>query len=637
MPSLKARIAALNIQEVAKPASPPPTYGQATAGAKKRPPPPPPSAPPPRLSSDARSQTTNNPPLASNGHGSSPQVGNQPRGAAPDRPSLPPRPSQRSVPQTPSLPPRRPSSQSIQRKESAESISTVASGRSSISAFSGRTSLSTSSDRVKAPPFDPSKLPPLPPKRSKEEQDMDYQKYNRAGGKFQPKPRTPSTPTPSQPPSLPERPALPSRPATTQPPKPRRSALEWGLNKSTETAPVIPASRPGLPAPRVAPNEPPPIPLSSRPDLAALQASKPRANASSTGTGGSCLKCRDFHAVDAHAARFPRQSIPSTDITWLATQLTSPFPSLTDKARALFAWLHYNVAYDTVSFFNNNVQPSTPSKTIATGLAVCEGYAGLFFALATAVGLEAVVVGGHGKGYGHTDLAPGSPVPPFSCGHAWNAVRIDNGQWKLIDCCWGAGQLVNNTYRQNLAEEQFTMDNDEFGLSHFPENPRYFFRNDGRQSISWQEYITSPPTVQVFGDAAKNGLSKTSFSPSTPTIAISDPSSPTVRFQFSKKCPHWSSEAAGLGKPFLFLIQVHGGGVDGQKTEYLPMQSDGYWWWCDVERRKLGRRGQKIHVAALTKWQDQSEDSARGVTREMYEGNPYGMRAFGFLAGWDLV
>jgi hypothetical protein len=152
-------------------------------------------------------------------------------------------------------------------------------------------------------------------------------------------------------------------------------------------------------------SSPPPVPVSSRPNLAELQKSKPKfgaTNGASHGAApagaGQCLKCRDFSGPDNHAARFPRQSIPSTDITWLGHQLCDPFSSATDKARAIFTWLHHNVEYDVVAFFSKNLQPSTPNSTLRTGLAVCEGYAALFTSLATAAGLESVVVGGHGKG-----------------------------------------------------------------------------------------------------------------------------------------------------------------------------------------------------------------------------------------------
>src|SRR5436190_1323988 len=87
-----------------------------------------------------------------------------------------------------------------------------------------------------------------------------------------------------------------------------------------------------------------------------------------------CIKCRDFTHADAHAALFPRQHI--TSLPDLAHALTSPFPSETDKARAIFTWLHHNVAYDTTMFFSGHLKPSTAESTLQSGLAVCDGYAG---------------------------------------------------------------------------------------------------------------------------------------------------------------------------------------------------------------------------------------------------------------------
>ncbi|KAF2140687.1 uncharacterized protein K452DRAFT_230065 [Aplosporella prunicola CBS 121167] len=643
VPSLKARIAALNLQPNAGVL--PPSYGQAI-GAKKRPPPPP-SAPPPRLSYDARSESTNNPPLQDNGPTTARGIGNLPMEAEnqrrilppptisrpndapalPARPPLPPRPA--SMQKSPALPPRRPSGQSIQRKESQESISTVASGRSTFSARSGGTSLSGVSEshgnRMKAPPFDPSTLPKLPPKKSRAEKDADLHsvrsKYlNKSNGSTSP-----------QPPSLPARPALPNRPNTVSSamtPRPRRSALEWGMNKDTEQSPPLP-TRPG----QTIVEEPPPLPMSSKPDLSALQASKPQPTAQKP-----CLKCRDFRAVDAHAARFPREAIPSHDLGWLAHQLTDPFPSLTDKARAIFSWLHHNIDYNTRDFFANNVKGSTPASTIATGLAVCEGYAALFSALASQVGLESVVIGGHGKGFGHATLSPGSPVPPFGCGHAWNAVRIDDGEWKLIDCCWGAGYIDggSRSYTRAFKPAYFNMDNNEFGLKHFPENNRYFFRTDGRV-ITWEEYIMAPPGAEVYGFAEDQGIKQTSFQPNVREIRIYDPSPtapPIIRFQFETVCPHYNPEALGKGKPYMYFLCVEG--RDGRNKQFLPFETNGQFWWLDVQRMELGAPGQKIMIAAGTKWKDGGDGSGKGVTRQMYEMDKYGFRYYDGVCTWSL-
>lgn len=74
------------------------------------------------------------------------------------------------------------------------------------------------------------------------------------------------------------------------------------------------------------------------------------------------------------------------------------------------------------------------------------------------------MVGGHGKGYGFSPLKEGERPPPRKAsGHAWNAVKIDNGYWKLLDACWGAGSVSGQSYSQHFSPQQFTASNEMFG------------------------------------------------------------------------------------------------------------------------------------------------------------------------------
>ncbi|KAL4898141.1 hypothetical protein BDV59DRAFT_662 [Aspergillus ambiguus] len=572
----------------------------------------------------------------------------------------------------PALPPRRPSEPS--RKNSLESIASDASRSTSTSA--GRTTATSSSSvnsgatyGIRAPAWGDADLPPLPPKR----QDI------------KPPPR-PKPATTNSTPSLPSRPPLPSRressnststngdltaprppplpsrgrsPAAPSsrklpPPPPSSTALEriqqsgfGSINRhadNTNNTPHEPAAN----------GTPPPIPLASRPDLSKIQATKPRLHSSSpsnTVPNTSCLKCRDFTAPDTHAARYPRQSLPTHDLGWLARELTAPFPSLTDKARAIFTWLHHNIEYDVQAFFNHCVQPSTPASTLASGLAVCEGYAKLFSTLATHAGLEAQVISGHGKGYGYTEPAPGAAVPPRRPeGHAWNVVRIDHGQWKLLDACWGAGavQGAGQPYQKGFNPAMFTDTNDEFGLRHFPANRAQFYRDDGRPEISWEEYILGNPASplcaeqpRTFGDAEKHSIGKRSFLPAAKQVAVSQPG--PVRFQFGLICEHWTLEYHTRAKPGLFLLMIHG--VDGRQDDRLPLThfpgsgpgGGGALWYVDVpSARMLGAPGQKVQLAVLTKFGDIQD--ARGVTAEEYrrQVGRVGM-SWAYIAEWDLV
>lgn len=350
-----------------------------------------------------------------------------------------------------------------------------------------------------------------------------------------------------------------------------------------------------------------------------------------------CWVCRDWSGPDNVAAQFPAQSLPRNDpVGYLARELCNPFPSYTDKARAIFTWFHHNISYDTYSFFNNQVRSMSVEETIFSGRAVCQGYAETYKAIANRAGLDCVVVTGHGKGFGHTPLKKGERAPsPNPSGHAWNAVRIDGGEWKLTDACWGAGHIcgANNLFKQEFHPDQFTLPNDKFGLKHFPKDPQYQFRSDGR-AVSWEEYFRGPIDGQpplICGNAREEGISEDSVEPREREISVQ--SGEIVRFQFSKVCEHWTSEKNGLGKPPLFLLSIHG--VDGRKDDKVPIETDGYWHWVDVHARDLGAPGQSVQVTQVTSLDGQD---GRGLSAQQFLSKKGRCAmAWAIVISWDLV
>jgi hypothetical protein len=359
--------------------------------------------------------------------------------------------------------------------------------------------------------------------------------------------------------------------------------------------------------------------------------------------GDSCLVCRDYSAPDAVAARYPKESLPRQDpVGYLAHVLCDPFPSHTDKARAIIAWGHHNIEYDVYGLFNDCIpRGQTPAETIFSGKAVCEGYAKVYQAIAQRAGLECIVVGGHGKGYGFNDLAPGQPLPKYDpTGHAWNAVRIDNGEWKLIDPCWAAGALgPDKKYMKRFADEMFWLSNELFGLKHFPQDQAHFFRSDGRIP-SWEEYIVGPfkgEQAQWCGMASKEGFNEFTFSPRPKKLPVH--SGEVVRFQFGKKCAHWNGEKHGNGKPLLLMVKIHGpdgrGFPDGRKNDFVTLENDGFWWWCDIPARDLGAPGQQLELMSL---QTLDGKDARGVTAEHFATRKgRAAMSWDYIALWDLV
>ncbi|KAK6507417.1 hypothetical protein TWF481_005850 [Arthrobotrys musiformis] len=412
------------------------------------------------------------------------------------------------------------------------------------------------------------------------------------------------------------------QPAPVQLP-PRRNILSMGFGGKQGKLP----SPPRTPQPET---RPPPIPIGSRPPVSApnintstkpapppLPAARPRTSMPSShnhqGINTTCLKCRDFSHVDAHAAKFPRHAYD--DVQRLALDLTRGFGSDTDKARALFTWLHHNVRYDVVAFFNNNVKPSTPASTLRTGLAVCEGFAGLFAAMAMYSGLEAIVIGGHGKGYGW-DGPDAKSIPASPGGHAWNAVRIDNGVWQTIDPCWGAGYLCGGEYKQVFSPHHFTNTNEEFRKTHFPEKADQQFC---ARPITWRDYWFMEEGPKLYSTFSEPDYD---FGRDTlePGVKVLQPYT-QYRFRIAGACEH-----KGATNEWILFAN------SGQKDEVMMPDGRGGF----VANLTTGGPGSSVNISALTKFNDQS---AKGMFTIDKWNNKTGGYSYGtsWLCKWEVA
>ncbi|EJD50672.1 hypothetical protein AURDEDRAFT_112249, partial [Auricularia subglabra TFB-10046 SS5] len=357
-----------------------------------------------------------------------------------------------------------------------------------------------------------------------------------------------AAPGPPPPPHARAKPGPPVAPR--RPPLPESSS-------TTDTAPTTKSRFMPPPGPPPVANKPPPPPVAPKPPKPSLQnrqtepqhapppvawnnrpppvnlRNKPARPASATPAvvqpefdfdddDDWCTAHRDFSEADAHAALFPREHAES--IQQLGYDLTAPFDDEVDKARALFTWMHHNIAYDAANFLAGTVRPMTVDDTLRTGMAVCEGYSGLFAALALAAGLEVITVHGHGKGYGYEPPPPGSGVrdiPRYEGNHAWNAVKLD-GDWRLMDSTWGAGALTNGAYLKRFAPIHFCGaagpgHNREFGRRHYPSERTHQFVPRHMQ-LGWEEYMLMPERPRVTGDFGEYGYSEILLQPDTKYI-----------------------------------------------------------------------------------------------------------------------
>jgi hypothetical protein len=183
------------------------------------------------------------------------------------------------------------------------------------------------------------------------------------------------------------------------------------------------------------------------------------------------------------------------------------------------------------------------------------------------------------------------------------------------------------------------MSNDEFGERHYPENNRFFFRDDGRTSITWEEYImfsVGPEERTVFTPAkTEHGFEEKSFLPKANDISRNAPEA-TVRFQWNKICPHYDI-TRHHGVPYTFFILL-------PNKEQRVAKSDGYNYWIDIRRDELPKPGEEVSVQYMAKYmlQDGVWKEGRGLGEEDLRRGMAGKAgwrswSWSFLARWRVV
>lgn len=187
----------------------------------------------------------------------------------------------------------------------------------------------------------------------------------------------------------------------------------------------------------------------------------------------------EYEKVDSFARDFKSSY---TDAADLALQLTKPFQTDGEKARALFAWVAENIRYDYAKFKNHGPRPHFTGRTVREmqqqkeqweedeihntlrkKKGVCADYSRLYQRMCDATGVECVTVSGLSR-----------TLRDRGGAHAWNAVKI-GGQWRLIDVTWGAGYIDDDTdkFVRRYSPGFFATVPELFILNHLPDEEKW--------------------------------------------------------------------------------------------------------------------------------------------------------------------
>ena len=206
--------------------------------------------------------------------------------------------------------------------------------------------------------------------------------------------------------------------------------------------------------------------------------------------------------VDAHAINY--RSYGKT-VNQIADDLTRPFQTQTEKARAIFVWITDNIRYDYAKAANPkdirityrtqeeyrrklaNLRKKQLDRTLRLKKGICEDYSMLFKTLCERAGIDSKIIVGYAR---ENPRAVGQPAGRAD--HAWNAVKLE-GSWYLLDATWGAGTVdENGKFFKELRTEYFKVKPGDFIKSHFPENEK-------------DQHLSRPLSAREFGNQALAG------------------------------------------------------------------------------------------------------------------------------------
>lgn len=171
----------------------------------------------------------------------------------------------------------------------------------------------------------------------------------------------------------------------------------------------------------------------------------------------------------------------------LAAAIMAASSTPQERLRVLHDWMATHVTYDDLAWAAQEAVPSDPQDVLTSRRAVCAGYARLFVAVATHLGVEAAyVVGRARKATGVED-------------HAWNAVRLSSGSWSLVDVTWDATKWTSGR-TQPFSTDYFLTPPETFGVDHSPEDARWQLRD---APVSAVGFLRQPLTLPVL---ARHGV-----------------------------------------------------------------------------------------------------------------------------------
>ena len=183
--------------------------------------------------------------------------------------------------------------------------------------------------------------------------------------------------------------------------------------------------------------------------------------------GVSAQSKKDFKAVDDFVKKVG--ALDSMAMGTISETVTKPFADKTEKVRAIFDWIAYNISYDVKAARTGSDLKNSTDEVLLYRRAIGIGYATLFQDMCSSANIRCLTVDGFVK-KNIEEIGD----PDIDINHSWAVVQLGQSpeDWFYVDPAWGSGYTDPDmkTFTRAYNDAYFFADKAVFNLQHYPDN-----------------------------------------------------------------------------------------------------------------------------------------------------------------------
>jgi hypothetical protein len=182
---------------------------------------------------------------------------------------------------------------------------------------------------------------------------------------------------------------------------------------------------------------------------------------------GLAIHNRDFSDVDEYVKKLG--SLDSLTMGAISNIVTKNYTNKTDKVRAIYDWVAYNISYDIKTARNGGAEKNSSTEVLLYRKATGIGYANLFQDMCSSAGIRCLTANGYIK-FGSQQINESKP----EINHSWAVVQLGESPdaWYYADPCMGSGytDAEFKNFTKSFNPDYFFADLTIFNWQHYPDN-----------------------------------------------------------------------------------------------------------------------------------------------------------------------